>query len=117
MPSVSKAQQKLFGILHGIQTGRINPKRVGSDALKLARVISPANVRKYATTKVGGLPAKIREILSTNEISSASPYSSPMPDFSPASNDTTPKISNDRKLIAKVSGNYDSTRPRLTKID
>jgi hypothetical protein len=111
MPSVSKAQQKLFGIIHGIQTGRLNPKKFGKDALTLARKLSPSDVRKYATTRVTGLPTKLREMLSS------SPYSSPMPDFPPASDDKTPKISNDPKRIAKQSKGYDSTRPRLTKID
>lgn len=63
MPAVSKTQQKLFGIVHAIQTGRVPPQKVSKSANRLAQTMSPADVKKYATTPVTDLPTKIAELL------------------------------------------------------
>jgi hypothetical protein len=63
MPAVSKTQQKLFGIVHAIQTGRANPQKFSKSARRLAQTMSHADVKKYATTAVSNLPNKIAELL------------------------------------------------------
>ena len=63
MPAISKAQQKLFGIVHAIQKGKANPKQFSPVARKLANTMSHGDVKKYATTPIKDLPKKIAELL------------------------------------------------------
>ncbi len=67
MPAVSRAQQKLFGLVRGLQKGKLSAASVSPHVRKLARNLTPADVEKYATTPHIGLPAKIKEILSIKE--------------------------------------------------
>lgn len=63
MPAVSKAQQKLFGIVHAIQKGKADPKKFSSVARRLAKTMTHGDVKKYATTPIKDLPKKIAELL------------------------------------------------------
>lgn len=95
MPAVSKAQQKLFGIVHAIQTGRASADKFGPSVGKLARKMSPSDVKKYATTKIKDLPSKIRQMLESPEMDECGV---PVTDTPPASSEQ-PHISNDPKLV------------------
>ena len=90
MPAVSKTQQKLFGIVHAIQTGRANPKKFSKSARRLAQTMSHADVKKYATTSVSNLPKKIAELLQQDlnagaEVTKETAGAVPASDFPPAS--------------------------------
>lgn len=61
MPAVSKQQQKLMGIVHGIQKGTVDPKDVSSKAASMAKTMKPGEVTKYASTKHKGLPKKVKK--------------------------------------------------------
>ena len=63
MPAVSKAQQKLFGIVHAIQKGKADPKKFSPVAHRLAKTMTHGDVKKYATTPIKNLPKKIAELL------------------------------------------------------
>jgi hypothetical protein len=108
MPAVSKAQQKLFGIVHAVQTGRVKGDKFGPEVRKLARTMSADDVKKYATTKIKDLPNKIRQMLETPETDE---YGVPVTDTPPASSEQ-PHISNDPKL---VSFNEESVRDQIVK--
>lgn len=108
MPAVSKAQQKLFGIVHAVQTGRVKGDKFGPEVRKLARTMSADDVKKYATTKIKDLPNKIRQMLEAPEVDE---YGVPVTDTPPASSEQ-PHISNDPKL---VSFNEESVRDQIVK--
>ena len=57
MPSVSKAQQRFFGVVKGIQKG--SGKGRGK-AKKAAKDMSPSDVDDFASTKHKGLPNRIK---------------------------------------------------------
>lgn len=52
MPSVSKQQQKLFGIVHAYQTGKISADKVNDKIKKIANNISPEDAKKFASSRV-----------------------------------------------------------------
>tara|TARA_Y100000593_G_scaffold42303_1_gene81054 strand:+ start:57 stop:308 length:252 start_codon:yes stop_codon:yes gene_type:complete len=57
MPAKSKAQQRFFGIVRGIQKG----KRGGEGAAKkAAKDMSPKDVEDFARTKHKGLPNRVK---------------------------------------------------------
>ena len=79
MPAVSKQQQKLFGLVHAYQQGKVPADKVSSKIKKIAKNISPEDARKYASTShvdikelnvIFNSPAYIqetlKEIISTN---------------------------------------------------
>ena len=104
MPAVSKAQQKLFGIVHAIQTGRANPKKFSKSARRLAKTMSHADVKKYATTHVENLPKKIEELLK-HDINSGKEHMTEYDGYIPITTDLgaepagQPKVSNDPNMI------------------
>lgn len=98
MPAVSKAQQKLFGIVHAVQTGRAKGDKFGPEVRKLARTMSSDDVKKYATTKIKDLPNKIRQMLEAPEVEETGSGGVPVTDTPPASSEQ-PHISNDPKLV------------------
>jgi hypothetical protein len=55
MPAESKAQQKFFGIVHGMQKGTV-PKSYSPKAAKAAKTIEPKAAKEFAATKMKGLP-------------------------------------------------------------
>jgi len=64
MPSKSKAQQKFFGIVHGVQKGEINPNKVSKKVKDTAKEMKPKDVKDFASTKRAKLPNRIkREII------------------------------------------------------
>jgi hypothetical protein len=105
MPSVSKAQQKLFGIVHAIQTGRAKATDFSPTAQKLAHTMSKGDVKKYASTPIAKLPKK------KDEVAGAIPVS----DFPVASNDTTPTVSNDPHLVT-TDENYSEKQSKILSI-
>lgn len=64
MPSKSKKQQKLFGMVHAIQTGKLDPKSVSSHIQQIAKQINPKDAKDFASTNHRGLPEKVKEITS-----------------------------------------------------
>ena len=105
MPAVSKAQQKLFGIVHAIQTGRAKATDFSPTAQKLAQTMSKGDVKKYASTPISKLPKK------KDEVAGAVPVS----DFPVASDDTTPIVSNDPTLIT-TDENYSEKQSKILSI-
>lgn len=67
MPAISRAQQRLFGLVRGLQKGKVSAASVSPHVRKLARNLTPADVEKYSTTPHTGLPSKIKEILDVQE--------------------------------------------------
>jgi hypothetical protein len=61
MPSASKAQQKLFGLVRGVQTGKIPAASVSPMIRDLASKMKKDSVKHYATTKRARLPDKLRD--------------------------------------------------------
>lgn len=98
MPAVSKAQQKLFGIVHAVQTGRVKADKFGPEVRKLANTMSADDVKKYATTKIEDLPNKIRQMLETSETDEIGIGGTPVTDTPPASSEE-PHVSNDPTLV------------------
>jgi hypothetical protein len=105
MPSVSKAQQKLMGIVHAIQTGRAKASDFSPTAQKLAKSMSKGDVTKYASTPISKLPKK------KDEVAGAIPVS----DFPVASDDMTPTVSNDPKLVT-TDENYSEKQSKILSI-
>ncbi len=54
MPSVSKSQQKLFGMVHAFQKGEL--KHASPEVKKIAGGISDKDAEDFASTKHKGLP-------------------------------------------------------------
>lgn len=61
MPAKSEAQQKLFGIVHAYQTGRIPADKISPKIKKIAASISREDAKKYASTP----HADLKEVLHT----------------------------------------------------
>ena len=60
MPSVSKQQQKFFGLVRALQKGDVSPSSVSKKARDAAKDMKKSDVKKYAATKHKGLPRKVR---------------------------------------------------------
>ena len=60
MPSVSKQQQKFFGLVRALQKGDVSPSSVTKKARDAAKDMKKSDVKKYAATKHKGLPRKVR---------------------------------------------------------
>jgi len=50
MPAVSKQQQKLFGLVHAYQQGKVPAGKVSARIKHIAKSISPEDAKKFATT-------------------------------------------------------------------
>jgi len=76
MPAASKQQQKLMGIVHAIQKGDMKPSAASKQAQKMAKSMTPGDVKKFAGTKHKGLPKKVKtkkeEGIHDRDITSAS---------------------------------------------
>jgi hypothetical protein len=57
MPAKSQSQQRFFGLLHAIQTGKV--KAPSADLARKAQEISKQDVTDFAATKHEGLPTKV----------------------------------------------------------
>ena len=60
MPSVSKQQQKFFGLVRALQKGDVSPSSVTKKARDAAKDMKKSDVKKYAASKHKGLPRKVR---------------------------------------------------------
>jgi Protein of unknwon function (DUF3008) len=66
MPSNSKSQQRLMGMVHAYQKGDLKKKDVKSADLwdkvkKMAKSMKPKDTKDFAKTKHTGLPEKVKE--------------------------------------------------------
>ena len=68
MPSVSKQQQKFFGLVRALQKGDVSPSSVTKKARDAAKDMKKSDVKKYAATKHKGLPRKVRGELKVREL-------------------------------------------------
>lgn len=69
MPSTSKSQQKLMGMVHAAQTGQL--KSPSAKVAKLAKTMSKKSAKDFASTKHKGLPTKVKnEMQYDNQIGS-----------------------------------------------
>lgn len=59
--SVSKAQQRFMGMVHGVQKGTVNPADVGHEVLSAAKTMKPKDAVDFASTQTAGLPDRIDE--------------------------------------------------------
>jgi len=57
----SKAQQRLFGMAHAVQAGKLSPNKVGGAVKKIAKTVSPEDVEDFASTKHKKLPERVNE--------------------------------------------------------
>ena len=60
MPSVSKQQQKLFGLVRALQKGDVSPGKVSKQVKDLAKKMKKSDVKAYASTKHDDLPKKVK---------------------------------------------------------
>lgn len=58
MPALSKKQQRLFGMVHALQTGKLSKRKVSGQIRAMAKKIDPESVEHFAKTKHNGLPEK-----------------------------------------------------------
>ena len=65
MPSVSKQQQKFFGVVKAMQKGDI-PKK--GSAGKIAKTMDKDDVDDFASTKHKGLPKKVKREMKVREL-------------------------------------------------
>ena len=61
MPAKSKAQQRFFGMVRGVQKGEIKPSEVGDKVTKAAKSMTKKDVKDFASTKTSKLPEKVEE--------------------------------------------------------
>lgn len=59
MPAVSKQQQKFFGLVRGVQEGKIKPKHVSARVRKAANTMTTKQAHDFAVTPRKGLPKKV----------------------------------------------------------
>jgi len=58
MPAKSKSQQKFFGMVHAVQTGKLSPSKVSKKVKDTAKNIKKKDAKDFASTKHKGLPNK-----------------------------------------------------------
>jgi hypothetical protein len=61
MPSASKQQQKLMGIVHALQKGDMKPSQASGKAKEMAKSMKKGDVKDFAATKHKGLPKKVKK--------------------------------------------------------
>ena len=61
MPSASKQQQKLMGIVHALQKGDMKPSQASGKAKEMAKSMKKGDVKDFASTKHKGLPKKVKK--------------------------------------------------------
>jgi len=59
MPSKSKSQQRLFGMVHALQKGKL--KDASPEVEKIAGGISDKDAEDFASTKHKGLPGHVKK--------------------------------------------------------
>lgn len=58
MPASSKAQQRLFGLVKAVKSGKVKPSSVSKDVKDIAKSMSTKEIDKFAATKHKDLPEK-----------------------------------------------------------
>jgi hypothetical protein len=61
MPAKSKAQQKLFGIAHAVQQGKMPASKVSNPAKDIAKNVKKREVKKFASTDTTNLPDRVKK--------------------------------------------------------
>lgn len=64
MPAKSQAQQKLMGLALAVKRGNVAKSKVSKQIQKLANSMSEKDLKKFAGTKLKGLPSKLKEVAS-----------------------------------------------------
>ena len=67
MPAVSKKQQRFFGIVRAAQKGTLKGKKT-LEVQRAASSMKKKDVKKMASTKHKGLPEKVKEELTNEQI-------------------------------------------------
>ena len=62
MPAVSKAQQKLFGLVKAVKAGKAKTSSVSKDVKDIAKSMTAKEIDKFAGTKTKGLPEKKKDV-------------------------------------------------------
>ena len=62
MPAVSKAQQKLFGLVKAVKAGKAKTSSVSKDVKDIAKSMTAKEIDKFAGTKTKGLPEKKNDV-------------------------------------------------------
>lgn len=62
MPAVSKAQQKLFGLVKAVKAGKAKASSVSKDVKDIAKSMTAKEIDKFAGTKTKGLPEKKKDV-------------------------------------------------------
>lgn len=63
MPAVSKKQQRFFGLVHAYQSGKLPASKASPAVKRVAKTISNADAKKYASTPHKNITEKLKEIL------------------------------------------------------
>jgi len=58
MPAQSKKQQQFMGMVHAVQTGKLDPSKVSSKVKKTAKGMTKKAAKDFASTKHDNLPEK-----------------------------------------------------------
>ncbi len=61
MASVSRKQQRFFGLVRSLQKGETSPSSVSGGAKEAAKSMSISNVKDFAETKRSLLPLKVKK--------------------------------------------------------
>ena len=61
MPAKSKAQQRLFGMVHAYQKGRKGSRHLSDKIKELAKRVDPEDVEHFARTKASTLPERKKD--------------------------------------------------------
>lgn len=65
MPARSKKQQRFFGLVHAYKTGRLPADKASAAVRRVAKTISAADAKKYASTSHKGLAEELKQILNS----------------------------------------------------
>lgn len=68
MPALSQQQQKLMGLALAYKKGDVPDSKVSDKIKKLANAMTKSDLEKYASTKHKGLPKKVENKLSVEEL-------------------------------------------------
>jgi hypothetical protein len=68
MPSLSQQQQKLMGLALAYKRGDVPDSKVSGKIKKLASAMTTSDLEKYASTKHKGLPKKVENKVSVEEL-------------------------------------------------
>jgi hypothetical protein len=60
MPSVSKQQQKLFGLALSVKRGETPEAEASDEVMRIVNSMSEKDIKKYAETEHSGLPNKVK---------------------------------------------------------